>query len=121
MSMEGYVKLDVTDGLATIVFFHPKGNSMPSAQLARLADAIREAGENEQARLILLKSDGEKAFCAGGVSPLKGETTQQCCIACLVEQVWTVFVGCVSGFCLGDVMVMCWVMCCAQAGPVEML
>ena len=65
MSTEGYVKLEVAHGLATIVFFHPKGNSMPSAQLARLADAIREAGENEQARLILLKSDGEKAFCAG--------------------------------------------------------
>lgn len=65
MSMEGYVKLEVENGLATIVFFHPKGNSMPSTQLARLADAIREAGENNQARLILLKSDGEKAFCAG--------------------------------------------------------
>lgn len=65
MSAEGYVKLEVANGLATIVFFHPKGNSMPSAQLARLAEAIREAGEDEQARLILLKSDGEKAFCAG--------------------------------------------------------
>lgn len=65
MSTEGYVKLEVANGLATIVFFHPKGNSMPSTQLARLADAIREAGENNQARLILLKSDGEKAFCAG--------------------------------------------------------
>lgn len=65
MSTEGYVKLEVENGLATIVFFHPKGNSMPSTQLARLADAIREAGENNQARLILLKSDGEKAFCAG--------------------------------------------------------
>ena len=65
MSTEGYVKLEVANGLATIVFFHPKGNSMPSAQLARLADAIREAGENKQANLILLKSDGEKAFCAG--------------------------------------------------------
>lgn len=65
MSAEGYVKLEVANGLATIVFFHPKGNSMPSAQLARLAEAIREAGEDKQARLILLKSDGEKAFCAG--------------------------------------------------------
>ena len=65
MSTEGYVKLEVENGLATIVFFHPKGNSMPSAQLARLAGAIREAGENREVRLILLKSDGEKAFCAG--------------------------------------------------------
>lgn len=65
MSAEGYVKLEVANGLATIVFFHPKGNSMPSAQLARLAEAIREAGEDKQVRLILLKSDGEKAFCAG--------------------------------------------------------
>lgn len=65
MSNEGYVQTEQHHRLATITFFHPKGNSMPSAQLARLASAIEEAGSSDQVDLILLKSAGEKAFCAG--------------------------------------------------------
>jgi len=63
--MEAYVRSDIRDGLATIEFFHPKGNSMPSAQLARLSEAITMAGQDTRVRLILLRSGGEKAFCAG--------------------------------------------------------
>lgn len=63
--MEAYVNLSRKDGLAVIEFFHPKGNSMPGEQLARLAAAITEAGNDPGVRLILLRSGGEKAFCAG--------------------------------------------------------
>lgn len=63
--MEGYVKTTKRDGLATVEFFHPKGNSMPSQQLADLADAVENAGKDKEVKLILLKSAGEKAFCAG--------------------------------------------------------
>ena len=63
--MEAYVHFDITEGLATIEFFHPKGNSMPSAQLARLSEAITAAGQDSRVRLIVLRSGGEKAFCAG--------------------------------------------------------
>jgi methylglutaconyl-CoA hydratase len=63
--MEAYVTSVLTDGLATIEFFHPKGNSMPSAQLTRLTEAITLAGQDPMVQVILLRSGGEKAFCAG--------------------------------------------------------
>ncbi len=65
MNTEGYVRTDVQDGLATVIFYHPKSNSMPSSQLAKLSAAIEDAGRNSNVHLILLKSEGEKAFCAG--------------------------------------------------------
>lgn len=62
---QGYIKSDVNDGLATIEFFHPLSNSLPSKLLAQLAQAITEAGQNDAVKVILLKSAGERAFCAG--------------------------------------------------------
>jgi methylglutaconyl-CoA hydratase len=63
--MEGYVNKIIEDGLAMIEFFHPKSNSMPALQLSRLASSIEEAGRDPEVKLILLKSGGDKAFCAG--------------------------------------------------------
>lgn len=63
--MEGYVKTNVESNIATITFFHPQSNSLPGAILNQLAEAITAAGKDENARVIVLKSDGEKAFCAG--------------------------------------------------------
>lgn len=62
---DGRVQLSVADGIGTVEFFHPKGNSLPSALLRRLADGIRTLGEDPQARVIVLRSAGEGAFCAG--------------------------------------------------------
>ncbi len=62
---QGYIKSEVQDGLAEIEFFHPLSNSLPSRLLAELAAAITEAGTNEAVKVILLKSAGERAFCAG--------------------------------------------------------
>lgn len=61
----GYVRSGLEKGVATIEFFHPRGNSLPAAILTELAVAIRHAGENADARLILLRSTGDKTFCAG--------------------------------------------------------
>ena len=63
--MEGYVKSIKQDGLATIEFYHPKSNSMPSDQLGRMAKSFEDAGKDPDVKLILLKSGGDKAFCAG--------------------------------------------------------
>lgn len=52
-------------GLATITFHHPLSNSLPGRVLAQLAATITEAGERDDIKLILLKSAGERAFCAG--------------------------------------------------------
>lgn len=64
-SAEGYVRSDVTNGIATITFFHPKSNSLPGYLLADLAAAVTKAGSDPAARVILLRSDGDGAFCAG--------------------------------------------------------
>lgn len=64
--MEGYVKsTTIKKGLLEIEFFHPKHNSLPSPLLKQLATAITEAGENEEVQIIILKSGGNRTFCAG--------------------------------------------------------
>ncbi len=60
-----YVKTTTANGLTTIEFFHPAHNSLPSDVLADLANAIATAGKDEATKVIILKSDGERTFCAG--------------------------------------------------------
>jgi methylglutaconyl-CoA hydratase len=62
---QGYIKSVGQDGLAEIEFFHPLSNSLPSRLLKELAEAITAAGQDEEVKVILLKSAGERAFCAG--------------------------------------------------------
>ncbi len=62
---EAFVKTAITDGIATVTFFHPKSNSLPAAILAALAKNIEQAGADKSVRVIVLRSEGEKAFCAG--------------------------------------------------------
>ncbi len=46
-------------------FFHPAQNSLPGDLLAKLADTITKAGNNEEVKVIILKSGGDRTFCAG--------------------------------------------------------
>jgi methylglutaconyl-CoA hydratase len=62
---EGYVRAQVANGVATITFFHPKSNSLPGRLLAELAAAVTEAGGNPEAKVIVLRSEGDGAFCGG--------------------------------------------------------
>lgn len=62
---EGYVKTDISNAIAAIEFFHPQSNSLPGNILSALADAIQKAGMDNAVKIIVLKSKGEKAFCAG--------------------------------------------------------
>ncbi len=59
------ITLTTQDNIATITFYHPKGNSFPGEQLRKLAEMISEAGKAKDSRVIILKSKGEGAFCAG--------------------------------------------------------
>lgn len=63
--MEAFVNSEIKNGIGTITFFHPQSNSMPGVQLRNLAAEIEKLGNDPQARVIVLKSEGEKAFCAG--------------------------------------------------------
>lgn len=62
---EGYVKSEIHNGVTTIEFFHPQSNSLPGKILEEMAKEIHFAGTHTETKVIVLKSAGEKAFCAG--------------------------------------------------------
>ncbi len=62
---EPFVISEIKNGIATITFYHPQSNSMPGSQLNMLATEIEKLGKNPTAKVIVLKSEGDKAFCAG--------------------------------------------------------
>ncbi|HRG57828.1 MAG TPA: enoyl-CoA hydratase/isomerase family protein [Bacteroidia bacterium] len=61
----GTVSLTINNSIGTIEFFHPQSNSLPGALLNKLANTITDAGNNDEIKVIVLKSSGSKAFCAG--------------------------------------------------------
>ncbi len=60
-----YVNIDIENGIGTIEFFHPAHNSLPGDILAKLAQTITDAGNNEAIKVIVLKSGKDRTFCAG--------------------------------------------------------
>lgn len=60
-----YVKEEIQNGISTIEFFHPAHNSLPGDILAKLAQTITDAGKNDAVKVIILKSGGDRTFCAG--------------------------------------------------------
>lgn len=61
----GRVMVEIAEGIGTIRFHHPKGNSLPGALLARLAEEVTAMGAKGEVRVIVLRSDGAGPFCAG--------------------------------------------------------
>jgi len=61
----GTVISSIRENIATISFYHPASNSFPSTLLNQLIALINRLGADENVRVIILKSEGEKAFCAG--------------------------------------------------------
>ena len=62
----GNVSLNINDtGVATISFYHPSQNSLPAVLLAELVRKIEQAGADAKTRVIVLKSEGDRTFCAG--------------------------------------------------------
>ncbi len=62
---DGYVKTEFHTGITTIEFFHPQSNSLPGKLLDTLAQTIHGAGNDDFTKVIVLRSGGNKAFCAG--------------------------------------------------------
>jgi methylglutaconyl-CoA hydratase len=65
ITQQGHVTTTVENGIGTIEFYHPASNSLPGKLLAELAGAITDAGKNDEIKVVLLKSAGDRAFCAG--------------------------------------------------------
>ena len=63
--MTEYVKLNTENGIGTIEFFHPRSNALPGNILEKLANTIEAAGKENSIKVIILKSAGDRAFCAG--------------------------------------------------------
>lgn len=61
----GYIKTSLQNGILEIEFHHEQGNSFPSSMLSKLSDEINVAGKNNDVRVIILRSAGNQAFCAG--------------------------------------------------------
>src|SRR5689334_3585760 len=64
-SDSGTVNVTAAEGVATVRFSHPKGNSLPAALLARLADEIRRLGTRDDVHVVVLRSSDAGPFCAG--------------------------------------------------------
>jgi len=63
--MNEFVISEIKNNIAEITFGTPKSNSLPGAILEKLAQTILEEGVKKEVKAILIKSAGEKAFCAG--------------------------------------------------------
>ncbi|WP_299519686.1 enoyl-CoA hydratase/isomerase family protein [Winogradskyella sp.] len=60
-----YVKQTIENEVGYIEFFHPAHNSLPGNILAKLANTITQAGQDDAIKVIVLKSGGDRTFCAG--------------------------------------------------------
>ena len=63
--LNGSLYTSIQNKIATIEFGHPASNSFPSELLERLANEFNRLSASEEVQVIVLKSEGEKAFCAG--------------------------------------------------------
>lgn len=61
----GYVKAETHNRVTTIEFFHPQSNSLPAKLLAELSHEIHVAANSYDTQVLILRSAGERAFCAG--------------------------------------------------------
>lgn len=62
---QGHVHIAIENNIGTITFYHPASNSLPGEILRQLAQAIYDVDENPEAKVIIVKSEGDRAFCAG--------------------------------------------------------
>lgn len=65
MITQPFVNSAINNSIAEITFGTPKSNALPGHILEKLAQTIMNEGAKAEVKAILLKSEGEKAFCAG--------------------------------------------------------
>jgi len=61
----GSLYTSISNTIATIEFGHPASNSFVIDLLDRLTKELNTISENKEVSIVILKSEGEKAFCAG--------------------------------------------------------
>ncbi len=61
----GKITLAIEHQIATISFYHPASNSLPTVLLQQLTESFRELDSNQAVKIIILKSENNATFCAG--------------------------------------------------------
>jgi methylglutaconyl-CoA hydratase len=65
--LNGSLYTSIQNKIATVEFGHPASNSFPGELLQRLTDELDMLNANDEVNVIVLKSEGDKAFCAGAL------------------------------------------------------
>ncbi len=63
--LNGSLYTKIENRIATIEFGHPASNSFVAELLDRLTQELQKLSENGNVSIIVLKSEGDRAFCAG--------------------------------------------------------
>lgn len=63
--MSGTIFTHIDHHIATVTFSHPQSNSFPSELLQKLVDTFNRLSTDDKVKVIILQSEGKKAFCAG--------------------------------------------------------
>jgi methylglutaconyl-CoA hydratase len=61
----GKVTVNVINDIATLTFAHPKSNSLPAKLLKEITESINKLASDKNAKVIIIRSEGEKSFCGG--------------------------------------------------------
>jgi methylglutaconyl-CoA hydratase len=61
----GSILISIDATIATIEFGHPASNSFPAQLLHELTKTVESLGQNPEIAVLVLKSQGTSAFCAG--------------------------------------------------------
>ncbi|MFD2940962.1 enoyl-CoA hydratase/isomerase family protein [Flavobacterium notoginsengisoli] len=64
-NLNGSLETSYQNTIATVQFGHPASNSFPRTLLDALTTEINTLSRNEEVSVIILKSEGSKAFCSG--------------------------------------------------------
>ena len=63
--MKPYVNINIENEVGYIEFYHPDHNAMPTENLQKLTQTIQDAGNNDAIKVLVIKSGGDRTFCAG--------------------------------------------------------
>ncbi len=61
----GTLDIAIANRIATLTFSHPASNSLPGDLLYKMTSAFNDLAADSEVQVIVLKSDGDRAFCAG--------------------------------------------------------
>jgi methylglutaconyl-CoA hydratase len=64
-TQQGNVNFELDHGIGVLTFFHPAHNALPSHLLSKMVAFIQDAGAQEAVKAIIIKSEGDRTFCAG--------------------------------------------------------